>query len=99
MSNVTITQQEINQLGLKSEPPKKCFNCKWDMKRMNEKYGVGFLQFGDFFQCPHCNAINGNIHAAQNTRKVRAFLKAKSESRLITPDGKKIINLKAVGEA
>jgi len=92
MTQVAITKAELEQLNLKSEPPKKCFNCKWNMERMDKEYGVGFLQFGDFFQCPHCNAINGNRYAMENTKKVRAFLRKKADSRILAPNGSKIID-------
>jgi len=78
--------------------PEACFNCGYTGEDMLEAHGIAWIMLGEpgtlflFYQCAHCHALSGNIHAVENTKiLLKEREEAKNKAPIIKPKSNLII--------
>ena len=99
MSDITIKIAGKNVV-LKVEPPGNCNNCEATPEEMKEVFSSGWIRFQmpntnfAHFQCPCCGNLQGAKDAAKNATLIQQMLAEKKTSKILAPQGGRIIQLK-----
>jgi len=90
-------KQMKEQVTLHIGPPPVCPLCAIEIEAMKEQFEVAWLEHRIpntnfvFYVCPSCHICVGNMHSAENAKKIRVQ-QEKGQSRIVTPQGNRIVN-------